>query len=280
MYDWVMPPIIHPYCDGFYKNSTNLSHFNQDCQAAPLAHSPPAVSVHRKQTTGFCMHPLISDAPLIVYVDIKSPYAFVAIRPTLALESELGLQFDWRPLTLDIPSYLGSAKKKDGKVVESSGRSPKIWNAIKYSYRDARRYAERQGLTLKGTEKIWDSSLPNIAILWVTQTNRDRLPAYFEAVYPPFWRRELDIEDVSVIEDCLASAGVDPTGFAQFASGEGRALHDALQPRFHPSGIYGVPTYVIGDDILFGREHLPYLRWHLSGRVGAPPDIAYELAPC
>ena len=28
-------------------------------------------------------------------------------------------------LTLDIPSYLGSARKKDGKVVAASGRSPR-----------------------------------------------------------------------------------------------------------------------------------------------------------
>ena len=115
---------------------------------------------------GQLMHVLQSDAPLIVYVDIKSPYAFVAIRPTLALEAELGLQFEWRPLTLDIPSYLGSAEKKKGKVVASEGRSKRTWNAIRYSYRDARRYAERQGLMLKGTEKIWDSTLPNIGILW------------------------------------------------------------------------------------------------------------------
>ncbi len=224
------------------------------------------------------MHVLKSDAPLIVYVDIKSPYAFVAIRPTLALEAELGLQFEWRPLTLDIPSYLGSAKKKEGKVVASEGRSQRTWNAIRYSYRDARRYAERQGLILKGTEKIWDSSMPNIGILWVMREARDRLAAYFEAVYPPFWRRELDIEDIRVIEACLKEAGVRTEGFRAFADGEGRALHDELQPQFHPNGIFGVPTYVLGDEILFGREHIPYLRWALIGHQGLAPDIAYEIA--
>ncbi len=224
------------------------------------------------------MHVLNSDAPLIVYVDVKSPYAFVAIRPTLALEAELGVQFEWRPLTLDIPSYLGSAEKKEGKVVASKGRSQRTWDAIRYSYRDARRYAERQGLMLKGTEKIWDSSIANIGILWVMQTARDRLGDYFEAVYPPFWRRELDIEDISVVEACLAEAGVDVGGFRDFESGAGRSLHDEIQPQFHPNGIYGVPTYVLGDDILFGREHIPYIRWCLTGENGPAPDIAYEIA--
>jgi 2-hydroxychromene-2-carboxylate isomerase len=222
------------------------------------------------------MKALTSSAPLIVYVDIKSPYAFVAIEPTLKLEHDLQLQFDWRPLTLDIPSYLGSAKKSKGKVVQSN-RSPRQWHAVRYAYADARRYAERQGHVLKGTEKIWDSSLANTAILWVTQNQRDRLAQYLQAVYPPFWRRELDIEDINVIKQVLNQAGVDTTGFEDFACGPGKLEHDALQAQLHPAGIYGVPTYVIDREILFGREHLPYIRWSLSGRRGPAPDIAYDL---
>ena len=190
------------------------------------------------------MNVLQSDALLIVYVDVKSPYAFVAIRPTLTLEVELGMKFDWRPLTLDIPSYLGSAEKKEGKVVASSGRSAKVWNAIRYSYGDARRYAKRQGLILKGIEKIWDSSTANIGILWVVEQDRDKLGRYFEAIFPSFWKRELDIEDVQVVKSCLTEAGIDSYGFDDFQSGEGRVRHDDLQPQFHPHGIYGVPTYV------------------------------------
>ena len=220
--------------------------------------------------------PLKSDQPLIVYVDIKSPYAFVAIKPTLALEAELGLQFDWRPLTLDIPSYLGSARKKAGKVV-SSNRSPAQWLGVKYAYMDARRYAERQGYMLKGTEKIWDSTLPNIGITWVCQMSRENLAAYFEAVYPPFWRRELDIEDIDVVLDVLRQANVPTDGFVDYAQGPGRVAHDELVDGLHAAGIYGVPTYVFDEQILFGREHLPYVRWALTGRQGTAPDIAYEV---
>jgi 2-hydroxychromene-2-carboxylate isomerase len=222
------------------------------------------------------MKALETDAPLIVYVDVKSPYAFVALAPTFELEQRLGCQFDWRPLTLDIPSYAGSARKEKGKVVESN-RSPKSWLAIKYAYMDARRYAERQGHKLYGTEKIWDSSLANIGILWATTRSREKLQDYFSAVYPPFWRRELDIEDVNVVIDCLQTAGVDTTGFEAFCLGEGREIHDALQSQLHPSGIYGVPTYVFEDEILFGREHLPYIEWRLTGATGDAPDIGNAL---
>lgn len=224
------------------------------------------------------MDALKSAAPLIVYVDVKSPFAFVAIGPTLALERELGAAFDWRPLTLDIPSYLGAAEKKDGVVVASTARSQRLWAGIRYGYMDARRYAERQGLILKGTERIWDSSLANIGLLWVAQTDRSKLSRYLHAVFPPFWRRELDIEDLVVIEGRLAAAGVEPKGFAAFQAGEGRALHDHLQQQLHPSGVYGAPTYVLEEEALFGREHLPYIRWRLNGSRGPAPDVAYEIS--
>ncbi|MDA8590976.1 DsbA family protein [Luminiphilus sp.] len=223
------------------------------------------------------MDVLKSKRPLIVYLDVKSPYAFVSVKPTLALEQELGLQFDWRPYTLDIPSYLGSARKEKGKVVESSGRSPKIWNAIRYAYMDARRYAELQGYTLKGTDKIWDSSLANMGILFVNLYFRDRIPDYLEAVFPPFWRRELDIEDINVIKDCLKTAGVDSSDFQTFVSRAGKQMHDHILDHRFEAGIYGVPTYVLGNDVFFGREHLPYIRWVLSGKQGQAPDIANEV---
>ena len=225
------------------------------------------------------MHPLRSHAPLIVYIDVKSPYGFVAIEPTLALERELGVEFDWRPCTLNIPSYLGSARKSKGEVVASKGRSERTWRAIKYSYMDARRYAERQGHILRGTEKIWGSVLANVAIMWVQETARDRLGEFLTYVFPRFWNRDLDTEDLAVVEACLEACGVSPEGFAEHASGEGRAAHDALQDQLHEHGIYGVPTYVLDGEPLHGREHLPLIRWALSGQQGPAPDIAYEIAP-
>jgi 2-hydroxychromene-2-carboxylate isomerase len=148
---------------------------------------------------------------------------------------------------------------------------------VRYAYRDARRYAERQGYMLKGTEKIWDSSLANIGIMWVVEHDRVRLADYFHAVYPPFWRRELDIEDPQVIVACLQQAGITTEGFTDYLTGSGREQHDALQTQLHPAGIYGVPTYIVNGEILFGREHLPYVGWCLSGRQGPAPDIAYAI---
>ncbi|MDC0213551.1 DsbA family protein [Gammaproteobacteria bacterium] len=214
---------------------------------------------------------------LTVYIDIKSPYAFVALQPTLNLEQYSNHLFDWKPLTLDIPSYLGSAKKNDSGELIENNRSTSQWSSVKYAYRDARRYAKRQGKMLFGTQKIWDSSIANMGISWVSMKDRSRLPDYLNNVFTPFWQKNLDIEDVEVVSRVLSSSNVTTRGFKDYVSGEGRKQHDSLQDSFHQRGIFGVPTYEFPDEFLFGREHLPYIKWRLTGKKDKTPDIAYIL---
>ncbi len=213
---------------------------------------------------------------LEVYIDYKSPYAFIARAPTYALEEEFGIEIDWYPLTLNIGSYLGTAKTNDsGKVVENN-RSARQWIAVKYAYMDARRYANLQSLTLKGTQKIWDSSLAAIGLLWAKQQGHDGLKKYTGITYERFWKRELDIEDPAVITALLQEAGVEVSGFSEYLLGEGREYHDRLQDEILDLGYFGVPTYVIEGEVYFGREHLPRVRWHLKGKEGPLPDIAND----
>ena len=219
--------------------------------------------------------PLASAAPLIVYIDYKSPYAYLATDPTYAIEDELGIEIDWRPFTLDIPSYLGSARlSHEGKVVENE-RTPGQWTKVKYAYHDVRRYGSLRGLVIRGATKMWGSSLAGIGMLWAKEQDGAVLRTYSRLVYERFWKRELDLEDVGVIERVLDEAGARRAGFQDYASGEGRALHDNIQRKAFGAGIFGVPTYVIDGEVFFGREHLPRIRWMLTGRSGAPPDIAY-----
>ncbi len=220
--------------------------------------------------------PLASSSPLIVYIDYKSPYAYLAVAPTYALGEELGIEIDWRPFTLDIASYLGSAKlNHEGKVVEEQ-RSAGQWLRVKYAYRDVRRYGSMRGIIVRGTVKIWDTSLAGIGMLWAKAQGPAVLRAYTAITYERFWKRELDVEDLAVIEGVLKEARATIAGFRDYASGEGRALHDTIQHAAFDAGIFGVPTYIIDGEKLFGREHLPRIRWMLSGRKGEPPDVAYN----
>jgi 2-hydroxychromene-2-carboxylate isomerase len=225
------------------------------------------------------MRALQSERPLIVYLDFKSPYAYLAWQPTRDMAREIGIEVDWRPLVLDIPSFLGSAKLgKSGKVAAQQ-RSDDQWGWVKYAYFDCRRYANLRGLTIRGTTKIWDTNLAAIGMLWAKRQGDEILEAYVGAIYEPFWKRQLDLEDPAVIASVLGAAGADLAGFNEYRQGEGAARNSALQAEIFDAGIFGVPTYVVDGEFYFGREHLPRLRWLLSGRSGPAPDIANELDP-
>ena len=191
--------------------------------------------------------PLRSERPLIVYVDLKSPYAFVAVGPTRELAAAVGVAIDWRPLTLDIPSFAGSARlDRIDRVVESQ-RSPAQWTWVKYAYRDARRYAALRGLTVRGTTKIWDTTLAGQGLLWAKAEGDAILARYLDLTYERFWKRELDAEDMAVIEGVLRESGADTTDFASYVE-PSRADYLARQVAIFEAGIFGVPGYVVDGE--------------------------------
>lgn len=235
-----------------------------------------------------------SEAPLIVHIDFKSPYAFLAIEPTRRMLAALGVVADWRPFVLDIGSYLGTAKlAKDGKVAKQN-RSAEQWSGVKYAYFDCRRYANLSNQTIRGTVKIWNTNLPAIGMWWIKRhedlASQNRvnglLQRFIDSVYLPFWQREFDAEDLHAVYGVLEQIGAPTEGFLEFAQTEGAAFNDVAQKRTFDSGVYGVPTYQLlghsdhtGEPAkFFGREHLPRISSMLSNQVDDLPDAAYSLA--
>jgi 2-hydroxychromene-2-carboxylate isomerase len=219
------------------------------------------------------------DHSLSVYIDFKSPYAYLALAPTRHLARELNIAVNWLPFVLDIPSYLGSAKLDQSGQVAEQTRSPAQWSGVKYAYYDCRRYANLRNLTIRGTVKIWDSNLAAIGMLWAREQGDEILQNYIDGIYVPFWRRELNIESLEEVMRVLAESGATVNGFDQFARNRGAEQNRSLQETSFGRGIFGVPTYLVGDDFYFGREHLPRIRWLLEGGQGPAPDVAYELLP-
>jgi len=196
---------------------------------------------------------------LKVYSDYKSPYAYLAKDLTYELERQTGVTLEWLPYTLDIPAYLGSARVDgEGHVLEQS-RNAHQWRRVRYSYMDCRREANLHGLTIRGPQKIFDSRLANLGLLYATR--RGVFRDYHDRVFERFWKRDLDIESVEALADVLTQAGADAADFPAFAEGDGRRQLEAIQREAEAAGVFGVPSYLLDEgDLYWGREHLPRLR--------------------
>jgi len=220
---------------------------------------------------------------LDIYVDYKSPYAYLSIEPAWTFERDFDVTLNWLPYTLDIASYRGSAEVDGDKRVVQAERSAYQWRRVRYTYMDVRRHANLRGLTILGTQKIWDSSLAAIGMLYAKE--RGAFRAYTDITFERFWRRALDIEDVSVVAAVLEEAGADAADVSAYADGEGRALLDTVQAQADEVGVFGVPSIVLDGEVFWGREQFPMVRLRLNelelGRAGDQTltDIAYPWRP-
>src|SRR5689334_9435177 len=149
-----------------------------------------------------------------VYIDYKSPYAYLAKDLVYELERDYPVRIDWLPYILDIPSFLGSARvDPDGRVVEEQ-RNAHQWRRVRYSYMDCRRQARKRGLVIRGPQKIWNSTIASCGMLFAKRQGDVVLRRYHDIVFERFWKRELDIEDPDMVRAVLVEAGAEIEGFA------------------------------------------------------------------
>jgi 2-hydroxychromene-2-carboxylate isomerase len=200
---------------------------------------------------------------ITAYTDYKSPYAYLAKDLTYALERDLAVRVEWLPYVLDIPAYLGSARvDAEGRVLEEN-RNAHQWRRVRYSYMDCRRQARKRGLVIRGPQKIWDSSLAAAGMLFAKRAGDAVFRRYHDSVFERFWKRELDIEDATLIGGVLAEAGADADSFAEQAP----ALRDevvAISRAAEERGVFGVPSFIVDGELFWGSEHLPDIRAMLA----------------
>src|ERR1700730_8103277 len=187
-----------------------------------------------------------------IYIDYKSPYAYLIKDPAYALEREFGIEFTWLPYVLNIPDFLGTVE----------GRNPHQWRRVRYSYMDARRLANRRELIVKGPRKIFDSSIAAIGMLYAQR--RGAFRKYNDVLFERFWKRELDLEDREAVGRILEESGAPAAGFFDFLEGEGRREVERINREAEESGVFGVPTFVVDGELFWGGDRL----WMVREKLG------------
>lgn len=190
-------------------------------------------------------------AEVLLWSDYVSPYAFVAKAGAYTLEADYDITLVWQPYTLDVASFMGEVEERD----------PHHWRRVRYSYMDARRFASKQGLTLKGPRRIYVARPANTGMLYAQSHGVFR--RYNDLAFERFWQRALDPEDVAAVEALLIEAGA-PPGFPDFLLSKGGAEHDRLRTEAEASGVFGVPTFAFEGELFWGGDRIGLLRERLD----------------
>ena len=194
-----------------------------------------------------------------IYIDFKSPYAYLAIDSSIKFAKHNKLEINWLPFVLEIPDFLGSAKVDDQRNIIENNRNPHQWRRVKYSYMDCRRYANIRDITIRGPQKIWDTQLVSIALLWTKNNHYELTELFIKYVFEKFWKRELDIEDNNVITNVLKHIGISTNGFKEWSINGGKKELEVIIEKGHEKGVFGVPSYYFDNELFWGREHLPMI---------------------
>jgi 2-hydroxychromene-2-carboxylate isomerase len=198
-----------------------------------------------------------------MYSDYKSPYAYVAFDPAFALADRYHIRLRWIPFQLRL-------KGKGERSVYSEYK-------VKYSYLDARRWAnKRGGIMLKGPLKIYDSTPALIGGLFAE--TQGRLLDYSRRVYAAFFRRELEIDQVDAIAGVIAGLGLSADDYRSYVAAEGARRYEEAQAEAASDQIFGVPLFIFEGEPFWGYDRLVLLEERLTeaglGRMASRPAEA------
>lgn len=191
-----------------------------------------------------------------MYSDFKSPFAYLAFEPGLALEKRYQVKVSWKPFQLRI-------KDKGQRSIYSEYKT-------RYSYLDARRWAKPRGLVIRSQLKVYDTRIALIGGLFA-QKHGQLLPFNLK-VYELFWKRELVPDDADQVATLVANFGLSADEYRGYLASEGAVEYDRLQEEAAADHIFGVPIFLFEDEPFWGYDRIPMLEERLveAGLVREP----------
>jgi 2-hydroxychromene-2-carboxylate isomerase len=184
-----------------------------------------------------------------LYFDYKSPYAYLAKDPAFELPHRYRIELRWLPFLLRI-------KGKGERSVYSEHKA-------RYSYMDARRWANRRGgFRIMGPLKVYDSTPALLGGLYM-QT-RGLFRVYTDEVFAHFFERRLEIDQPDEIAATVARLGGSAQEYLAFAAGQGRDALERCLAEAEEDRIFGVPIFVFRGEPFWGRDRIELLEERLA----------------
>jgi 2-hydroxychromene-2-carboxylate isomerase len=131
---------------------------------------------------------------------------------------------------------------------------------------DARRFANAQGLIMKGPRRIYDGFYCSVGMLFAQRHGIFR--PYHDTVFRRFWNHDLEIDDASAISDVIASVGGSADKFRTYLAGPARAEHDRIIDEAEALGVFGVPSMVFNGELFWGGDRIDMLIERIHNPAG------------
>ncbi len=200
-------------------------------------------------------------AQIDYFLSTLSPFTYLAGNELEEIAARRGATITYHPF--DIISTFA----------RTGGTHPSERHASRVSYRlqDLARVSKRTGLALNLKPKHWPTNPApsSYAIIAAQNAHEDTgvgdVGLLVRTLLRACWAEEKDIAEDEVIKASLTEAGFDPaltdSGLIVGAETFARNNEQAVL-----RGVFGAPSYLVGDEVFWGQDRLSYLDDYLASQ--------------
>ncbi|MFT5394261.1 MAG: 2-hydroxychromene-2-carboxylate isomerase, partial [Gammaproteobacteria bacterium] len=145
---------------------------------------------------------------LTVYLDMKSPHAYIAVRPTLEVARDYRIKIDFRPYTLSYTDLgLTTKVESDNRRLPASAAADR---KARMYYAAGRQYATLQRIPLRSPHRLLDSELAHRAFLFAKHQGLE-VPFMMDICLRGWgsgWR-DVELESLEQLRNSLEGLGAD-----------------------------------------------------------------------
>ena len=180
--------------------------------------------------------------------DFVSPASYLAWTQLPRIAADGGAEIIWRPILL-------------GGVFKATGNTPPVAVQAKgrYMFQDLARFAKRYGVLMNINPHFPINTLQLMrgAIGYLGSEHFDR---YVTAMFEGIWVHQKDLGKPEVVAEVLDAAGLSSEEFLQLIG------NDEVKERLKAStedavrrGVFGAPSFFVGDQLYFGQDRLDFV---------------------
>jgi 2-hydroxychromene-2-carboxylate isomerase len=184
------------------------------------------------------------------FFDFGSPTSYLAFTQLPRVAAEAGATIAWRPM------LLGGVFKATGNASPVTVPAKGRWMA-----EDLERWARRYGVDFRHNP---DFPINTLTLMRGATGVQWRRPAdfarYVETVFDAMWRAPRNLGDPAVFADALRQGGLDADAIVALAADpEVKARLVATTEEAVKRGVFGAPTFFVGERMFFGQDRLDFV---------------------
>lgn len=195
--------------------------------------------------------------PIIFYCEVASPYAYIAAHTIEAVGTKHDREVLWRPVSLGhIWKAIGASNVGPAAIPQKA----------KYLLTDSGRAARMAGLPMaKPAVFPVDAKLARLAFYHLNARDPERAKKFMLGVFDKYWAKS---EEITTVEN-LADLGIETSELeAALADQDAKAAMIEATNAAVDSGAFGMPWFVVGDQVFWGSDRVPHIDQYLAYKSG------------